>query len=135
MPKIGEAVSLKRNGDFSRAYRSKKTDMHPLAVVYVRRNKLGCKRVGITTSKKIGVAVKRNRAKRVIRAALAAIEPEILPGWDIVVVARTKTTFVKSTVLEPVLRTQLTKLGVIKKSEESPNAEGGNAAGEPQKEQ
>lgn len=131
MPKIGEAVSLKRNGDFSRAYRSKKTDMHPLAVVYVRRNKLGTKRIGITTSKKIGGAVKRNRAKRVIRAALASVVPEILPGWDIVVVARTKTTFVKSTVLEPVLRKQLTKLGVIKNSEENSGGEGEKASAVP----
>ena len=128
MPKIGSTVSITRNGDFSRAYRSTKTEMHPLAVVYVRRNKLGRKRLGITTSKKIGGAVKRNRARRIIRAAFAAIEPDIFPGWDIVIVARTKTTFAKSTVLEPVLRKQLTKLGVVNTVKKNPPVESGDSA-------
>ena len=114
MPRIGTTVSIKRNGDFSRAYRSAKTQAHPLAVTYVRRNRLGQKRLGITTSKKIGGAVERNRAKRIIRAAFAAVEPEVPRGWDIVVVARVKTTKAKSTELAPVLRRQLETLGVLR---------------------
>lgn len=114
MPMIGTTVSLKKNGDFSRAYRSARMQTHPLAVTYVRRNKLGQKRLGITTSKKIGGAVERNRAKRIIRAAFAKMEPDVLKGWDVVVVARAKTTTVKSTELEPVLRKQLEMLGVLR---------------------
>ena len=118
MPRIGTTVPMKKNGDFSRAYRSTKTQAHPLAVTYVRRNRLGQKRLGITTSRKIGGAVERNRAKRIIRAAFAAIEPEVPRGWDIVVVARTRTTKAKSTALVPVLRRHLETLGVLRAPEQ-----------------
>jgi ribonuclease P protein component len=49
-------------------------------------------RVGFTASKKIGGAVVRNRAKRRLRAAAAAVLPlSALPGTDYVLVARRDT--------------------------------------------
>ena len=47
--------------------------------------------------KKIGNAVSRNRAKRVITAAFRECLPEITPGFDFVIVARTRILTVKST--------------------------------------
>ena len=52
-------------------------------------------RYGITTSKKIGCAVERNRAKRVIRSAFSQIEDRLNGNYDIVFIARTKTSKVK----------------------------------------
>lgn len=50
-------------------------------------------RVGYTCSKKVGNAVKRNRAKRRLRAAAAAILPEAgRPGWDYVLIGRAEAT-------------------------------------------
>ena len=57
-------------------------------VLYARRNRLGINRVGITTGKKLGHAVVRNRARRRLREAYRLQEERFLPGWDIVVVAR-----------------------------------------------
>ena len=54
--------------------------------------RMGYTRLGITTSKKIGKAVQRNRARRLIKTAYRNLLPEIAPGYDIVVVARTKAT-------------------------------------------
>lgn len=59
-------------------------------VVYARRNRTDTNRVGITVSKKLGHAVVRNRVRRRIREVYRLNEEKFAPGWDIVVVARTK---------------------------------------------
>ena len=66
--------SLKENKDFRRLYYRGKSEASPVLVTYVMKNRLGFTRVGITSGKKIGNAVKRNRARRVIRAAFAQCE-------------------------------------------------------------
>ena len=80
------------------------------------KNRAGICRVGITTSKKIGNAVERNRARRVIRAAYRSIEDKISGNYDFVFVARTKTIFIKSGDLADVMLSQLKKAGVINES-------------------
>lgn len=87
--------------------------MHPLIVTYALKNRLGYTRLGITTSKKIGKAVQRNRARRLIKTAYRNLLSEIAPGYDIVVVARTKATFSKEQMVERALRSQLKKAGVL----------------------
>ena len=47
----------------------------PVVVTYVLKNRAGTVRVGITTSKKIGGAVQRNRARRVIREPSGSLLP------------------------------------------------------------
>ena len=90
-------VTLKRNRDFSRLYNKGKSHVAPSVVVYVLKNRAHRVRLGITTSKKIGNAVERNRARRVIREAFRQLLPRIRPGFDLVFVAIKKTTQVKST--------------------------------------
>jgi len=46
-------------------------------------------RFGVTAGRQLGSAVRRNRAKRRLRAALDALQPHVLPGWDAVWIART----------------------------------------------
>ena len=87
---------LTRNKEFSRAYARGKAFVHPKLVMYVSKNRMGVTRVGITATKKIGNAVQRNRARRVIRAALHQILPYQVGGLDLVFVARGQTTRCKS---------------------------------------
>ena len=50
-------------------------------------------RYGLTCSKRVGNAVKRNRAKRRLRALVKNIIPiEGLKGWDYVLIGKEKTT-------------------------------------------
>jgi len=83
-------------------------------VVYINKNRGDQPRLGITVSKKIGNAVKRNRAKRVITAAFSTVCPKIISGYDFVIVARTRILDVKSTVVTSHLFKFLDSFGVLK---------------------
>ena len=83
------SCALKRNHIFRRLYSTKGVANGHL-VLYARRNRLGRNEVGITVSKKLGGAVIRNRTRRRIREAYRLNEELLTPGWDIVIVARTK---------------------------------------------
>ncbi len=107
-------ITLKDNRDFSRLYRRGKSFVSPVLVTYVTKNKSDNLRFGITTGKKIGKAVKRSRARRVIRAAYYQLYPEMNRGYDIVFVARGKTPFVKSQVVCKAMRQHLKSAGVLK---------------------
>lgn len=106
-------VPICENRDFRRAYTRGKSFVTPVLVVYVVKNRCRSLRVGITTSKKTGNAVKRSRSRRVIREALRALAPDIKQGYDLILVARAKTPFVKSTEVQAALRQQLEKAGIL----------------------
>ena len=108
-------VTICRNNDFRRIYARGKSYVTPLVVVYVLKNRTKNVRVGITTSKKIGNAVERNRCKRVIRAAYRSLLPEINGNYDFVFVARSKTKFKKSTEIQGIMSAMLQKAGAIEK--------------------
>lgn len=110
---MSQMITIKQNTDFHRAYSRGKVKTAPALVTYVRKNRLGCCRIGITASKKLGSAVERNRCRRIIRAAYAALSPECSGSYDIVFVARFKTKGLKSTEICPVMRSQLMQLNVI----------------------
>ena len=98
---------LNRNGDFVRLYKRGKSQVHPLLVTYLMKNRKGLTRVGITATKKVGGAVQRNRAKRIIRAAWRQLRPTVPQGYDLVFVARSRTTQCKMQQLHQVMERQL----------------------------
>ena len=73
-----------------------KSYAHPLMVLIVQANEeTGMRgasssqvRVGVAAGRMVGTAVKRNRAKRLIRAAMQPLLPELASGWDMVLIAR-----------------------------------------------
>ena len=81
--------ALKLNHIFRRLYATGGY-ANGLLVLYARPNRLGMNRVGITTGKKLGHAVVRNRARRRLREVYRLNEPRFKPGYDIVVVARSR---------------------------------------------
>ncbi len=81
--------SLKLNHIFQRLYRTH-GHANGYLVLYARKNRTPGNRVGITVSKKLGKAHVRNRVRRRFREVYRLNEEKFQPGWDIVVVARTK---------------------------------------------
>ena len=81
--------ALKLNHIFRRLYATP-GQANGLLVLYARKNRTGGNRVGITASKKLGHAVVRNRIRRRLREVYRLNEDKFLPGWDVVVVARSR---------------------------------------------
>ncbi len=116
---MSKAVTLKQNSDFHRAYGRGKVKTAPALVTYAVKNRgMGC-RIGVTTSKKLGSAVERNRCRRIIKAAFSSLSSKCSGNWDIVFVARHKTKPLKTGDIVPVMLSQLTELGVIRNSDGS----------------
>ena len=84
------SYALKLNHIFQRLYRTTGV-ANSYVVLYARKNGTNTNRVGITVSKKLGHAVVRNRVRRRLREIYRLHEDKFQPGWDIVVVARSKT--------------------------------------------
>lgn len=83
------STSLKLNHVFRRLYHTSGFADGYL-VLYARKNRTGGNRVGITVSKKLGKAHVRNRTRRRLREVYRLHEERFRPGWDIVVVARSR---------------------------------------------
>lgn len=85
---LKRGVRLQKPADFKRVRRQGKSHAHPFVVLISRPNDLGIVRVGVSAGKRVGNAVQRNRAKRLLRAAMAPLLEAIQPGQDIVLLAR-----------------------------------------------
>lgn len=87
---------LNNNKDFVALYKKGRFTASKYSVIYVKPNNKPFNRLGITASKKIGNAVCRNRAKRLIRLAYRNAEIRLPVGIDVVIVARTPICSIKS---------------------------------------
>ena len=87
---------LTRSTDLKRVRRFGKSYAHPLVVLIVQPGDQSGLRVGVTAGKTVGGAVHRNRAKRLLRAAMQSLLPDLVPAADILLIARrplTESTF------------------------------------------
>lgn len=92
---VKHTEKINQNYLFRRLYRVGKSSVSPYFALYLKKNKLRKNRLGITATKKIGNAVKRNRARRIITEAYRLLEGELGVGYDLVIVARTKAVYAK----------------------------------------
>ncbi|NLJ17066.1 MAG: ribonuclease P protein component [Clostridiales bacterium] len=103
--------SLRQNRDFTIAFKKGQCIVTWGFVCYIKQNNKGLNRCGIVCGKKIGNAVKRNRAKRVIMAAFRRFEllvsEKTTKKYDFVFVGRGKTPFVKSHKIYALMKKQI----------------------------
>ena len=117
--------AIKEHHLYNKAYRQGKHFFGRYICIYVLKDthakllqkehpqKIKVNRFGISVSKKIGTAVKRNRAKRIIRAAYAPLEDALIKGFLIVVSAKPEIEGKKSREIEGELRYAMKKLGML----------------------
>ena len=85
------AVTLKKNHEFRRLYQKGASAVGGGMVLYCRKNRLDHNRLGITASVKLGNAVVRNRSRRRLREVYRLNSGKLKKGWDIILVARSRT--------------------------------------------
>ena len=79
---------LRKSWQFQQVRGEGRSWVHPLLVLYALPNELDHSRVGFSVSKRIGKAVIRNKIRRRMREAVRMLWPRVLPGWDMVFIAR-----------------------------------------------
>ena len=84
-------VTVKESGDFRRIYRRGRSAVSGGVVVYCLKNRKGMSRLGVTVSTKLGHAVVRNRCRRRLREVYRLEKPQLKTGYDIILVARSRT--------------------------------------------
>jgi ribonuclease P protein component len=81
-------MRLRTRSEFDRVRREGHAWPHRLVVLVACPNDLTMTRVGLVVGKKIGGAVVRNRARRLMREAVRLRVERIASGWDLVLIAR-----------------------------------------------
>jgi len=79
---------LTRSEDFKRVRRSGRSYAHPLVILIVEKNEHGLLRVGVAAGRTVGTAVRRNRAKRLLREAMRTLLPGLGSSADVILIAR-----------------------------------------------
>jgi ribonuclease P protein component len=83
------AEHLRRPSDFRRVYERRRSASDAWLIVYGRENGLSFLRLGLSVSRKIGGATKRNRLRRLYREAFRLTRNEMSTGLDLVLIPRT----------------------------------------------
>ncbi|MEP9412084.1 MAG: ribonuclease P protein component [Candidatus Brocadia sp.] len=82
------AERLTRKKEFEKAFREGKVFKNDRVVLYVTPNKLQYSRLGLVVGKKVGNAVRRNRAKRLLREAYRLNKHLLTIPVDIIAIPR-----------------------------------------------
>lgn len=80
--------SLRKSSDFNLVYNEGSSKADRFIVLYIRRNSIGCNRLGISISKKVGNSVVRHHLARLVRESYRLHEDMFNSGLDMVVIAR-----------------------------------------------
>ncbi len=81
-------LTLRNQKNFSAVYNRGQSKGSKYVVVLFRRNKLDHSRIAYVASKKVGNSVQRNRSRRLMREAYRTMNRKIVPGYDVIFVAR-----------------------------------------------
>ncbi len=122
-----KSIAIKEHHLYNKAFQKGKRFVGAYTAVYVLRDlsagrlkkenpqKQYVNRLGLSVSKKLGGAVGRNRAKRVIRAAYEPLRAQLRTGNLIVIAARPAIVGRKSTEVYKELQAAFSKLGLLDK--------------------
>ena len=114
MRQLDLRVTLKKNYEFRRLYAKGKSAVTPYFVIYCRKNSGRENRVGYTVSVKLGKAVTRNRIRRRLRETYRLNADRLAHGFDLVIVARSRSAEADFYKLEQAFIRACRELGMLK---------------------
>lgn len=82
---------LSGSADIGRLRQQGQRRYHPLAILFIRPNDQDVSRFGFSASRRVGNAVVRNRAKRLLRESVRLNLDKVQRGWDCLLIARAAT--------------------------------------------
>ncbi|HPZ22381.1 MAG TPA: ribonuclease P protein component [Bacillota bacterium] len=85
---LHRANRLTNATDFQRVYKHGASVVARQMIIYYYPRNNDEVRVGFVASKKVGKSIERNRCKRLLRESMRALLPQLVPGHDLVIVAR-----------------------------------------------
>jgi ribonuclease P protein component len=88
---FARAEHLRSPLDFRRVYERRRSASDDWIIVYACENGLSHLRLGLSVSRKIGKANRRNRLRRLYREAFRLSKPELPRGLDLILIPRTAT--------------------------------------------
>jgi len=104
---------LRYKRDFDRLYKKGRSTGDKYIVVFHITNGLPYTRKAFLASKKVGGAVARNRARRLMKESFRKLENEIKPGKDILLIARNTIVGAGCAEVEASIRKALVKSGLL----------------------
>lgn len=112
---LKRCFSLKRNKQFRQVYRKGKSVACRELVLIYAKSRSDMVHVGFSVGKKLGNSVVRNRVKRRLREAFRPNLPLLLPGFDLIVIARDAARDAPFSSLADSLRYLLRKAGLFQR--------------------
>ena len=109
----GSLDMLRSRSDFEALQAGSKSRAHPLLVVRYRRNNLERTRYGISTGRRLGSAVARNRVRRRLKSVLRVLAPDVAAGWDVLIVARPAASTARQTEIAAALADLIRRAGIL----------------------
>jgi ribonuclease P protein component len=104
---------LSRPQDFAAIQGAGSTRTHALLSARFLRTDRETTRFGLSTGRRLGGAVVRNRVRRRIREALRVMAPSFQPGWDVLIIAKPAIVEADQDSLVGALRRTLVKGGAL----------------------
>lgn len=110
---LPKAHRLTSGRDYARLRHEGRSRGHPLIVLVYAPNGASTSRVGLTVGGKVGSAVARNRARRLLREAVRGHLGDVRPGFDVVLIARSGLATARLSEVAPALESLLRRAGLI----------------------